>query len=432
MKNILLMGIILLIVFSFGCGKKEQVSDKTTIEFWHAMGGPLGDALTKMINEFNNTQDEIYVNAISMGRYEALSQKLMAAIVANTQPDLAQAHENWTAKLISGDAIVPIEKFIKGKNGFSKKELEDFYPVFIRSSTFGDTLWAFPFNKSVRVMYYNKDMFYKNGLDINTPPQTWEEFISTCKKLTQDHNEDGKIDQWGTTFATSVWQFLNLMLEAGGRIINEDQTESMLDSKYGIMALEYLDDLLHKYRVAYLSTGYDGQSDFLASKVGLVEGSSVSMVYLQKDGSIPFNIGISAVPHKKTRHNLISGTNVVIFRNDKDKESQKKQEACWKFIKWFTSPTQTAQWADLTYYMPVRKSALSDERLQEKFQKYPGLKTVFEQLDFAKVPPQLAAWFETRDYITEEVLEKVFRKQLTPAQALNKASEHFQEALDEE
>ncbi|MEA2104335.1 MAG: ABC transporter substrate-binding protein [Candidatus Cloacimonadota bacterium] len=431
MKKVLFVTLISLMFVISACGKKEQTSDKTTIEFWHAMGGPLGDALTIMIDEFNNTHDDIYLKAISMGRYEALSQKLMAAIVANTQPDMAQAHENWTAKLIGGKAIIPIEKFINGKNGLSKEELEDFYPVFIKSSTFGDTMWAFPFNKSVRVMYYNKDMFYKNGLDINKPPETWDDFINICKILTQDANGDGKIDQWGTTFATSVWQFLNLLLEAGGKIINEDQTKSLLNSKYGIMALNYLDDLLHKYRVAYLSTGYDGQNDFLASKVGLVEGSSVSMVYLQKDGSIPFNIGISAIPHKKTKHNLISGTNVVIFRNDKDKESQKRQEACWKFIKWFTSPEKTAQWANLTYYMPVRKSALNDPQLQEKFKKYPGLRSVFNQLEFAEVPPQLSAWFETRDFIAEEVLENVFRKQLTPQKALDKASKHFQEALDE-
>ncbi len=172
MKKIIFILFLLLIIVISGCGKKKQTSEKLTIEFWHAMGGPLGDALDIMIKEFNQSHPDIRVKAISMGRYEALSQKLMAAIVSNTQPDLAQAHENWTAKLIEGDAIVPIEKFIKGENGLSKKELDDFFPVFIKSSTFDDTIWAFPFNKSVRVMYYNKDMFYKNGININKPPKT--------------------------------------------------------------------------------------------------------------------------------------------------------------------------------------------------------------------------------------------------------------------
>jgi len=432
MRSKIFISILLVVSILFvGCGKKEQQSGVTNIEFWHAMGGPLGDALSTMVEEFNNTHSDIHVNAISMGRYEALSQKLMAAIVSETQPDMAQAHENWTAKLIDGDAIVPIEKFIEGENGFTQQELEDFFPVFLRSSSFRDTIWAFPFNKSVRVMYYNKDMFYRNELDINDPPRTWQEFVDICKILTKDTDGDGNNDIWGTTFATSVWQFLNLLHQAGGRVINEAQTEPLLNSKYGLEALNYLNDLLNKYKVAYLSTGYDGQNDFLASKVGIVEGSSVSMVYMQRHGNIPFNIGISPVLKKKTKESLISGTNVVVFKDDKEANNEEKQQACWKFIKWFTSPERTAQWSDLTYYMPVRRSAVNMSRLQEKFKTYPGLKNVYEQLEYAVVPPQLSAWFETRKYIQEHVLEKVFRDRLTPQQALDKAAEHLKERLEE-
>ena len=430
MRNKIFISVVLIFsLLLISCGGEKEKTEATTIEFWHAMGGPLGDALANMVEKYNNSQSEVYVKAISMGRYEALSQKLMAAMVSNTQPDLAQAHENWTAKLIDGDAIVPIENFIKGENGLSEEELNDFYPVFINSSTFRDTIWAFPFNKSVRVMYYNKDMFYRNDLDINNPPRTWQEFVDICEVLTKDTNNDGNNNIWGTTFPTSVWQFLNLLHQAGGKVINEAQTEPLLNSKYGLEALNFLNDLLNKYKVAYLSTGYDGQNDFLASKVGIVEGSSVSMVYMQRHGNIPFNIGIAPVLEKKTKQSLISGTNVVIFKDDKEEDNKEKREACWKFIKWFTSPERTAEWSDLTYYMPVRRSAVKMDRLQNKFKKYPGLQHVYEQLEYAVVPPQLSAWFETRKYIQEHVLEKVFRGRLTPQAALDKAAEHLKERL---
>ena len=429
-KPILVIFLTILIILS-SCSKKEVLSDKIEIEFWHALGGPLGDALSKMVDEFNDTHPGIKINVVSMGRYQALSQKLMAAIVANTQPDMAQAYESWTAKFIEGDAIVPIQKFINGKNGLSKKELSDFYPVFLKSNTINDTICSFPFNKSVRVMYYNKDMFYRNGLDVNTPPRNWKEFISVCKILTQDRDNDGKIDQWGTTFAVTVWQFENLLLQAGGKIMNEDNTIPMFNSKEGEEALNYLYDLLNKYKVAYLSTGYDGQNDFLASKVGMVEGSSVSLVYLQK-GGIPFNIGLAPVPYHRTKHCLISGTNVVIFKNDKDKKNEKKQEACWEFIKWFTSPEQTARWSVMTYYMPVRKSALKYKEMQERFNQYPGLKDICHQLDYAVVEPQIELWFETRKFLGERVIEKVLRNQLTAKEALDNVANKMRTDLEKQ
>ncbi|MBC8526550.1 MAG: ABC transporter substrate-binding protein [Candidatus Cloacimonetes bacterium] len=428
MKKYFMFLFLIFFIVLVGCSKKEVSSDITVVEFWHSMGGPLGDALSKMVNEFNDTHPNIEINEVSMGRYQALSQKLMAAIVSNTQPDMAQAYESWIAKFIKGNAIVPIEKFIKSKNGLSEKDIFDFFPVFLKSSTFEDTIWAFPFNKSVRVMYYNKDMFYQNELDINKPPKTWDEFITVCQKLTQDKDGDGKTDQWGTTFATNVWQFENLLLQAGGEIMNEDNTKPMFNSKYGVEALDYLYDLLNKYKVAYLSTGYDGQNDFLASKVAMVEGSSVSMVYLQK-GGISFNLGLAPLPYDHTKHNLISGTNIVIFKNEKDKDNKKKQQACWEFIKWFTSPEQTAQWSYMTFYMPVRKSALKNKNIQEKFTQYGGLEDVFHQLDYAKVEPQIELWFEIRKLLEERVLEKVFRNQLTAKEALDDVANQMRKSL---
>lgn len=428
MKKYITALIILLIVIFGSCSKKEISSDKIVVEFWHAMGGPLGDALKTMIDEFNNTHPNIRIDGVSMGRYQALSQKLMAAILANTQPDMAQAYESWIAKFIEGDAIVAIEKFIKGKNGLSEKELSDFYPVFIKSNMINDTIWSFPFNKSVRVMYYNKDMFFQNDLDVNSPPKTWDEFIAVCKILTQDKDEDGRTDQWGTTFSTEVWQFENLLLQAGGEIMNEDNTEPLFNSKEGVEALNHFYDLLNTHKVAYLSTGYDGQNDFLASRVAMVEGSSVSMVYLRK-GGIPFNLGLAHVPYNRTKHNLISGTNVVIFRNDKEPDNERKQEACWEFIKWFTSPEQTAKWSLMTFYMPVRKSAIQNKEIQERFKQYPGLEGVYHQLDYAKVEPQIELWFETRKFLEERVIEKVLRNQLTAKEALDNVANKMRKNL---
>ena len=428
MKKYITALIILLIVIFGSCSKKEISSDKIVVEFWHAMGGPLGDALNTMIDEFNNTHPNIKIHGVSMGRYQALSQKLMAAIIANTQPDMAQAYESWIAKFIEGDAIVPIEKFIKGKNGLSEKELSDFYPVFIKSNMINDTIWSFPFNKSVRVMYYNKDMFFQNDLDVNSPPKTWDEFIAVCKILTQDKDGDGRTDQWGTTFSTEVWQFENLLLQAGGEIMNEDNTKPLFNSKEGVEALNHFYDLLNKHKVAYLSTGYDGQNDFLASKVAMVEGSSVSMVYLRK-GGIPFNLGLAPVPYNRTKHNLISGTNVVIFRNDKESDNEKKQEACWEFIKWFTSPEQTAKWSLMTFYMPVRKSALQNKDVIERFKQNPGLEGIYHQLDYATVEPQIELWFETRKFLGERVIEKVLRNQLTAKEALDNVANQMRKDL---
>ncbi|MEA1973410.1 MAG: extracellular solute-binding protein, partial [Candidatus Cloacimonadota bacterium] len=242
--NKILSLLIFISIFSFGCCKKEQVSndDKVEVIFWHALGGPLGDALDELVNEFNNTHPKIFVKSISMGRYQALSQKVMASIQADTQPDISQVYESWTSEMIDGNVIVSIEDLIKDDPNFTDEDLDDIFDVFIKSNTINGKLWSFPFNKSVRVMYYNKDLFFKYGLDPNKPPITWQDFRTYAKKLTIDEDKDGTPEVYGTNFPVSAWQFENLLLQAGGEILSKDLQPKFAD-KPGELALNYLNNL---------------------------------------------------------------------------------------------------------------------------------------------------------------------------------------------
>ena len=42
---------------------------------------------------------------------------------------------------------------------------------------------SFPYNSSSPILYYNKDIFEKAGLDVNAPPKTWAEVWATARKI---------------------------------------------------------------------------------------------------------------------------------------------------------------------------------------------------------------------------------------------------------
>ncbi|MDY6916145.1 MAG: extracellular solute-binding protein, partial [Candidatus Cloacimonadota bacterium] len=163
MKKILIITIMLSLVV-VGCSSKKAQGEKVTkIIFWQAMGGPLGDALAQLVDEFNETHPDIHVTSINMGNYTALSQKLMASIQSGNQPQIAQAFEAWTTNMAKGDVLRPMQHFIEKDPNFDQEDLDDFYSVFLDCNTIDDKLLSFPFNKSVRVLYYNKDLFFRKG-----------------------------------------------------------------------------------------------------------------------------------------------------------------------------------------------------------------------------------------------------------------------------
>ena len=92
-------GLLVAILAGCGGGGDGQSGSGEPVRFWHAMGGPLGRALNGLVDDFNVGRPAP-IESVSMGRYQALSQKLMAAVAAGGPPDIGQCYEAWTANLI--------------------------------------------------------------------------------------------------------------------------------------------------------------------------------------------------------------------------------------------------------------------------------------------------------------------------------------------
>jgi ABC-type glycerol-3-phosphate transport system substrate-binding protein len=355
-----------------GCGGGEGGDGgPIVVTFWHGMGGPLGRVLNEMVDDFNASQDRWFVESVGMGQYAALSQKIMASVAAQEPPVMAQ-------------------------------------------------VWTFPFNKSVRALYFNRDMFAASGLADDRPPRTQEEYLDFARRMTKDLDGDGRIDQWGTAGQVSAWQFENFFLQNGGRFFTEDGSRIAYNGPEGVKALQLIVNLTDEQRTGYVTSGFEYQNDFQAGKIGMVESSTVSLAYMK--GKYDFRLGTAPIPVTGTPAMVVSGTNVAIFEGT----PPEAQEGAWEFIKWFTSTHQTARWAVGTGYVPVRKSALTDPALTARFQEIWGLESVLGQLDYATFEPRTKEWFAGRKYLEEDAVEGAIRRRMTPQEALDHAAEKTQ------
>lgn len=391
------------------------------------MGGPLGDMLEdSLIAEFNSLHPDIEIVPVCMGNYRALSQKIMAGVMAGSPPVLAQAYETWTAQLIRGGALVPLDSLMDSDSEFTEEMWSDFFPVFQANNTFDGRIYSFPFNKSVPLIYYNVEWFDSLGIH---PAETWEEQSANLLLLTSDVNQDGDMldseDRWGTAFGTSVWTFECFLAQAGGSLLNHDSTATAFHSPEGIEALDYMTGLLYTDSTAYLTSGYDHQNAFADGRVAQVQGSVTSLAFMAKDmerraesGLSTFTIGTAPLPAGETRGVYIAGTNVVLFRNS----NTAAVEAGWEFIKWFTRPEIQARWFAGSGYLPARMSSLEDPAFLNKIEMYPGLQGVVNQLYYAVFEPQITAWYDGREFLSESV-EIVLYGRMTPDEALSRAAD---------
>jgi len=153
------------------------------ISFWYGVGGQLEKVIQSQAEKFNKSQPGVKVVPFYAGAYGAggpMQQKLLASIAAGSVPDVVQLEIHATCTFASKGALVSLDELM-AKSRHDRKE--DFLPVLTNTACEGKT-YGIPFNRSVPILYWNRDRFQKAG--ISGPPKTWAEVAAIAPKLTQE------------------------------------------------------------------------------------------------------------------------------------------------------------------------------------------------------------------------------------------------------
>ena len=401
-RSIIILALITPILLN-GCFDTVQLPEAlqdnvVTIRFWHAMAGELGEALKVLIKQFEKANPGVRVVSVYQGSYGSLSQKLIGAVIAHEPPDVSQAYPAWVSYLNQDEeaqAIMALDDLIAADPTFDK---DDLIQVLLEDCRLNGKLYALPFNKSFPVLYYNREMFKKAGLK---PPRTWDEFARVGRALTIDNDNDGRPERWGWAFNNDSWIFECTVLQFGGKLMNDDGRSSPFDQEPAFRAMHtFVDAAFGAAPYAYPVTGYDHQTDFVAEKVAMIQTSSVSRKFMQDQ--LRFDYGMLPLPAGTRKASILSGTNICLFNTGE----KARQEASWKFLKFFTSAKATAFWSIRTSYVPVRKSALKE--MEKYLESDPNARAAIDQLNYAFFEPTLPAWYECR-----QILRNYFQKVTT-------------------
>lgn len=341
-------------------------AQKVKLTFWYALSGTQGKFIEGLVDKYNKSQPNVTVEVIFQGSYADIAQKLTAAITAKTMPDIAQM--GGAPTLGDSGAIVPVADLM------SATDRADIYDGFWDYNKFQGKIVTMPFNNSVPMLYYNKDLFVAAGLDPNKPPTTWDELVTAAKALTKE-------GQWGfNTHTDTHWYFSAMMLQNGGKILSDDGKKVVYNGPEGIEALQLWGDLVNKHKVMPPNQHATAGADFVAGKVGMIMRSSSTLVTIEKDAK--FKVGAAPLPCKKTCSEPLGGASLVIF-----KTTAEKQKAAWEFAKWMTSSENSVDLFLQTGYVPIRKSVSDVPALKNYYKTSPNAEMVIKAVQSSSAIP---------------------------------------------
>ncbi len=265
---------------SCGGGKKESGGGITlTLYHWLEKDRALWEE--KIIKPFEEAHPGIHV-VLQTSPYQLYVSKSLTSIASGTAlGDLMFAEDWFGQELIRKNYARNLMPYVKrdlNVEDFNAETFTEWRGVGQRD----DELYGFPACLGLTVLFYNKDLFDRAGLAYPDTNWTYDDLVGAAKKLTIDANGDGIPDQWGLSFDVHYTGLETVVASFGGRLLTQDGRRAILTEPPTLSALQFIQDIFVKYRVASNTTSFVNPWDgFVGERAAMILIGSLGSINLE-------------------------------------------------------------------------------------------------------------------------------------------------------
>jgi sn-glycerol 3-phosphate transport system substrate-binding protein len=415
--------------FTFAASAHAQ----TEIQFWHSMGGALGEAVNDLANKFNASQKDYKVVAVYKGQYPVSMTAAIAAFRAGNAPHILQVFEVGTATMMAAKgAVVPVAKVMAdSKEPFDRNAYLPTVAGYYTDAK-GNML-SFPFNSSTVMFYINKDAFKKAGLDPQKPPRTWNEVIQAGEKLKAAGQQCVYTTSWPSWMHIenfSAWHNVPIGTKQNG--MGGFDTQFTINSPLHVRHIAMLGDMAKKGLFTYAGRTNQGDAKFSSGECAMFSGSAGAQAGIKRAAKfdwsinfIPYHDDVKGAP----QNSIIGGASLWVMGGKKPAE----YKGVAKFLAFLSRPEIQMDWHTSTGYVPITQASYELTRKSGFYEKNPGADMPVRQLT-NKEPTanskglRFGNFVQGREVIEEE-LEAVFAGNKTAKQGLDDAVKRGNEVL---
>lgn len=384
-----------------------------TVEFWHTFGdAKRSDWIAARATAYNTAHPGVKVVPTYKGDSNTT---LQATILGARQGQVpALVHVEGTSTQLALDSNV-----FQSASAIKDVDFSDYLKPVISYYTVGGKVNSIPFNASSPVLYFNKDLMSKAGLDPNNPPATFGAILDACAKF-----DAAKLGMKCVALTPYAWLFEQWMGEQNVALINNDNgragraTQTYIDTPEGRKVFQFYKDLNDKGYLTNTGKLADttGTNAIFTGQKALMTINSTAGLGNISDGAKQsgFQLGVGTFPipdGTKANGVEIGGASLWVTKG----VSKPTAEAALDFALFMTNTENMADWHKLTGYYPVRTSSVDLLKSQGWFNTSPLQLVAFNQLlntvpNVANSGPLSGATIETRNAI-EQGLQKVLSGQ---------------------
>ncbi len=405
----------------------------TDIMWWHAMSGQLGKQVEKLAAEFNASQTDYRIVPSYKGNYTETVTAAIFAFRSRSQPAIVQVNEIATATMTAAKgAIYPVFELMRDEQeSFSSSA---YLPAV--TGYYADidgNLLSFPFNASTPILYYNKDMFRRAGLNPDAAPRTWPELGLAAKRLRDNGALCGFTTSWPSWIhVENLSAFHNLPLATRRNGFGGLDAVLTFNNPVLIRHVAQMAKWQSMKVFDYSGRGQAAEPRFQKGECGIFIGSSATRADIRANSK--FEVGYGMMPYwpdvaGAPQNSIIGGATLWVLRGRPSAE----YKGVAKFFSFLSKPEVQASWHQNTGYLPITQAAFDLTRAQGFYDRNPGTAISIEQVTLH--PPtensrglRLGSFVLIRDAIEDE-LEQAVSGRKSPEAALDAAVERGNKLL---
>jgi len=296
-----------------------------------------------------NGHIKVQVLAIPVPTWSQYFDKILTMIAGGSAPDIGRVATEGALLVAKKNLVLPLDPFIKGDPDMADY-FNDVSPKLVDTFRYNGKLLALPFDWNELMIHYNTGLFKKLGIAAPAANWTGDDFVAIGKKLVASGAYGYNLWASPGTFFIVAW-----MYAAGGALYNKDLTKSNATDPANVKAMQFLQDLIYKYKVS----PRPGSPDF-----PLLEGGRVGMISDGRWSLNTFEVAkfkdyqVQLMPALGPQRKMIYGVGgFPVFRQSK------YPEEAWQAAKFMTTRQAMAVGTKLGLSNAPRRSVLNNPSL---------------------------------------------------------------------
>jgi multiple sugar transport system substrate-binding protein len=323
--------------------------------------------------------------------------KLLAMVAGNDAPDVFFVSPTDLPEFIGKNFLHPLDAFIAS----SHYDVQDFIPAALKQYQQGGKTYGLPRGFGMEAVFYNVDLFHKAQLP--SVPADWKNtswtFSALLQRARQLTSGSGPTKTFGYIVDPSNYrEWMTYVWSNGGEVFNHDYTQCLLDQPPAVAALQFLQDLIVKYKVAptpAIMQTSNAMNMFDSGRVAMSISEPFTFAQRRKDAKFTWDVGVTPAG----KHGRIPGGGGVgwgIYARTK------LPELAWQVLAGLAGKRfQTEELRDGTT-APPRLSVLKSKAFLNPSQPPAHAALFVEEVHYVRTDPQPPNWAEISTALNKE------------------------------